>query len=334
MILLNFSIILPVRNGGEYVKDCVNSILCQTHTDFKLHILDNNSNDGTLEWLNSLNDERIEITTSSVSLSIEENWARVISLNKNEYMTLIGHDDRLLPNFLEEMKNLMNQFPNASLYQSHFNYINAKGDFVKKCKEMSEIYYSDNFLKSQIFQSFDSMGTGYVMRSKDYDLIGGIPNNYPGLIFADYELWLRLIDKSYLATTRLTLFEYRLHESVSKTFNAVGYQKAYLLYLKFLIYFIQFNEKNKNVINNYGHKFLLFYCSSLSFRLLKESKVRRTKKVSQYIAECKQLSTVLLKNGKKFYPYLSLKILFAILIDNSFLLSICYRIYRKIKYNN
>ena len=53
-----FSIILPVRNGGEYVKECINSILAQSYMGFELLVFDNNSSDGTLEWLNSIDDKR------------------------------------------------------------------------------------------------------------------------------------------------------------------------------------------------------------------------------------------------------------------------------------
>jgi glycosyltransferase involved in cell wall biosynthesis len=48
---VKFSIILPVKNGGEYVKECVQSILAQSCPDFNLHILENCSTDGTAEWL-------------------------------------------------------------------------------------------------------------------------------------------------------------------------------------------------------------------------------------------------------------------------------------------
>ena len=49
-----YSIILPVRNGGDYAKECVKGILSQTYSDFNLLVLDNNSNDGTLEWIKSI----------------------------------------------------------------------------------------------------------------------------------------------------------------------------------------------------------------------------------------------------------------------------------------
>ena len=101
-----FSIILPVKNGGEYLKLCVKSILGQTCQDFNLIILDNNSQDGSLQWISSLGDPRIVIHPSSKSLTIEENWGRIKNIAKNEYMTMIGHDDILHEFYLEEMDKL------------------------------------------------------------------------------------------------------------------------------------------------------------------------------------------------------------------------------------
>ncbi len=60
--MTRFSICLPVRNGMPYVKDCVQHILQQTCGDFELLILDNQSTDGTAEWLRSLTDPRISMS--------------------------------------------------------------------------------------------------------------------------------------------------------------------------------------------------------------------------------------------------------------------------------
>ena len=71
---MKYSIILPVRNGGEYVKACVNTILSQTLQDFNLLVLDNCSTDGTSEWLTSLQNEKIILFPADKPLTIEENW--------------------------------------------------------------------------------------------------------------------------------------------------------------------------------------------------------------------------------------------------------------------
>src|SRR2546423_4977854 len=115
-----YSIILPVRNGGEYVKECIQSILSQSLNDFNLIVLDNCSNDGTTEWIEQLNDERIVLHKADRPLTIEENWARILKVPKNEFITMIGHDDLLSTNYLTVMDDLIRKYPDASLYQTHF----------------------------------------------------------------------------------------------------------------------------------------------------------------------------------------------------------------------
>ena len=131
--MAKYSIVLPVRNGGEYIKECVHHILSQSLTDFQLHILDNCSTDGTSEWLQSLKDERIMIYPATQPLSIEQNWGRITSIPKNEFITLIGHDDILDANYLAVMDQLIRKHPRASLYQAHFRYIGPKGELLRRC---------------------------------------------------------------------------------------------------------------------------------------------------------------------------------------------------------
>ena len=133
-----FSIILPVKNGGDYVKECVDSILKQSYTDFNVFILDNNSDDGTLQWLQTIKDSRITIIPSSVSLSMEANWGRIKELPKHEYMTIIGHDDLFHEHYLQEMNHLETQA--YEIARSHlgtsFNIIKSNGfiQWSKKAK--------------------------------------------------------------------------------------------------------------------------------------------------------------------------------------------------------
>ena len=143
---MKFSIILPVKNGGEYVKECVQSILLQTYQEFNLHILENCSTDGTAEWLQTLEDDRVIIIPSERSLSIEENWARILSIQKNEFITIIGHDDLFDKDYLQTIKALIAQYPDASLYQTHFKFIDATGNFIRHCKPMDEKQTGAEFL--------------------------------------------------------------------------------------------------------------------------------------------------------------------------------------------
>lgn len=310
-----FSIILPVRNGGHYVKECVASIFSQTRNDFSLEVLDNCSTDGTLEWIQSLNDDRITCHPADKPLTIEENWNRILSIPKNEFITLIGHDDLLHPHYLQTMDDLIGQHPQASLYQTHFIFIDAGGNKMRSCLLMAEVQSADEFLACQFTKTLDSMGTGYMMRSKDFDTVGGMGLAYPKLIFADYALWVKLILLSYKATAATTAFSYRLHNSVSKLTNGEEYQHAFGQYVYFLAGLRKVNVKIAAVLDMYGKQMLLYFCESLSHRLLKTPVAQRKTSVAAYIDKCRRYAKIVIP-GQSFRPMLKPRILLAALLDN------------------
>lgn len=167
-----YSIILPVRNGGGYFKTCVNSVLNQTYPHFNLHILDNCSTDGTSEWIQSINDSRIIYLPADKPLAIEENWARILQIPKNKFMTMIGHDDVLLPDYLSVIDTLIEKHPDASLYQTHFRYINGNSAFIRNCLKMEENITPGFFLEKILNLVIDINGTGFMVRSSDYNAVG------------------------------------------------------------------------------------------------------------------------------------------------------------------
>lgn len=328
--MAKYSIILPVRNGGNYVKECVQSILSQTITDFNLHILDNCSTDGTTEWVQTIKDDRIKVLLAERPLSIEENWGRIITIPKNEFLTVIGHDDLLDPGYLMIMEQLINEHPDASLYQAHYRYIDGAGKFKRHCKPMDKVQYAHEFIAHHFLHIMDSMGTGYMMRAADYDQVGGMPS-YPNLIFADYELWVRLTVKNYKATAFTESFSYREHDSLSKTTDGVKYQEAFGKYVMFLHSLMNDYGKIKETIDRYGHTFLLYYCQSLSHRILKTPVKTRKLKVKEFINQCVYYAQKLIP-GQPFEPRKVFKIKIAEQFDSSAAGRSLFKLYKAISF--
>ena len=268
-----FSVILPVRNGGEHIKLCVSSILDQTYINFELLILENCSVDGTANWLKKIQDPRVKIFPSKESLSLEDNWARISSIKTSEFLTIIGHDDLLDTNYLEVMSKLIIKHPLATLYHAHFRYIDTNGAILRHCLPMCETQKMYEYVAMQFLQTLDSTGTGYMMRRKDFDLVGGF-NQYSDLIFGDYELWVKLIDLGYLATEPSECFSYREHSSASTKVKVVNYQSALSKYLIFLNKKSETNILLRNVIDKYGKNFLNYLCTDL---ILKGISLKRDK---------------------------------------------------------
>jgi len=311
-----YSIILPVRNGGSYVKECVAGILAQTIRDFDFIVLDNCSEDGTVEWLESLQDARIRIFRSDRLLSIGENWARVKDVPKSEFMTMIGHDDVLYPAYLEEMEALIQKHPGAGLYQAHYRYIDKDGAFVRNCLPMDEVQQAHEFLACQMSRTIDSTGTGYMMRAADYDRLGGIPPAYPNLIFADFELWVRLMLRGYKATTLKECFAYRVHDSVSRVTNGMLFQQAFGQYVEFILSIRDENKGVQQTVSRYGKVFLMYYCESLSHRLLKTPVSKRTMRVADFIRKCESYAEKLIP-GQSFEPLQKFRIRIARQLDGN-----------------
>ena len=61
------STIIPTYNCLNYLPKAIGSVLQQTHQDIEIIIIDDNSNDGTSTYLDSIDDDRIiTLTTSGV----------------------------------------------------------------------------------------------------------------------------------------------------------------------------------------------------------------------------------------------------------------------------
>ncbi|MEO5947605.1 MAG: glycosyltransferase [Chitinophagaceae bacterium] len=323
-----FSIILPVRNGGEYVKECVNSILAQSFTGFELLVLDNNSSDGTLEWLNAINDQRINVYPSAKSLSIEENWGRIVALEKGEFITLIGHDDLLENNYLEVLNGLILKNPEASLYQTHFKYIDSTGEIIRNCLPMVEKETAVSFLQKFLKKEIDVMGTGFMIRSADYEMLGGIPD-YPNLLFADFELWINLTKQSFKATAQDSCFSFRLHQSVTTISTDDKFHLAFERFVSFLQKLKKEGQDFNSVITENVTGFLLYYCRGLCHRLLRTPKKKRSGLTVKKLINSFNMHAVRLNVENNFHPENHGSILLAKMLDATAFGRVSFLIFKK-----
>lgn len=98
------SVIIPIYNRREYIYDCINSLLCQTHRNFEAIIIDDGSTDGTVEICKKLaeNDIRIKFFQSSHGgVSAARNCA--LEYATGEYVFFLDSDDMIYPLMLETL---------------------------------------------------------------------------------------------------------------------------------------------------------------------------------------------------------------------------------------
>lgn len=207
-----FTVIIPAYNGGEYLKQCLESVRAQAYTNFTVAILDDGSTDGSLEWLQGQNDPRLTIYPATEHLGIVRNWARTLTVPKAEFMTILGQDDLLDPNYLAVMDRLTQKHPNAGLYHAHFRFIDAHGSVMRSCRLLPERETAGEYLTALFTGQRDTYGSGYLMRSAHYETVGGI-RPFEKLLFADDALWMALMQGTYKATATEECFACRLHRA-------------------------------------------------------------------------------------------------------------------------
>ena len=271
---MKYSFIVPTYNSERWIQLCINSILAQTYTGFNIIILDSGSSDNTLQWLSSLNDRRIKIYPTTVRLDIVQNWQRAINVPRNEFMTIMGHDDILYPNYLNTINKLVESNPDAGLYQTHFNFIDADGKIIRAGVPMNKQLTPADFLNGILKNNIEITATGFMVRSKMYDEAGGIPP-YPQLLYADTELWLKLILKSYLAVAPETCFEFRFH--INNTSKSTG-EVRLIAFEKMIDFFGELEKENvtyKNLIHKNGLLFFKSYVIGSCHKLIYIQKENR-----------------------------------------------------------
>lgn len=102
------SIILPTYNRSKVIGRMIDSILSQSFRDFELLIIDDGSQDNTLEMLKQYQDSRIRVFTQNNSgVSSARNVG--IKNARGEYLVFVDSDDFLLEGFFEEISQTLQE---------------------------------------------------------------------------------------------------------------------------------------------------------------------------------------------------------------------------------
>lgn len=96
------SVIVPVHNGQDYLKNCINSILAQTYRPLEIIIVNDGSIDRTGEICRELENahENIFVLTME-DLGVSAGRNAGLDRMRGEYVTFVDADDRIHPRMLE-----------------------------------------------------------------------------------------------------------------------------------------------------------------------------------------------------------------------------------------
>jgi glycosyltransferase involved in cell wall biosynthesis len=113
------SIVTPVYNGAEFLRECFDSVLAQTYQNWEYIILNNASTDATLEIAEEYarQDSRIRVFSNEKLLPIIANHNKAFSLisEDSKYCKVVSADDWIYPECIEKLAGLAEANPSVGI---------------------------------------------------------------------------------------------------------------------------------------------------------------------------------------------------------------------------
>ncbi len=199
------TVVIPVYNRPQYVREAIESILRQTYSDFELLVIDDGSSDGTGEVVRSYANDRVRLVRHERNLGIPRTRNDGVRLARSEYVAFLDSDDVADPMRLERQVAFLDSHPDYAAVGAWVSWMNADGRPISRVKRKpvssSEIA-ALRLLRSGVENSA-SMARTSILR--DYW------HNEAYDVASDYELWARIAARYKLSNLPEVLVCRRLH---------------------------------------------------------------------------------------------------------------------------
>lgn len=181
------SVIVTSFNRRLLLESAVNSVLSQSFRNFELLILDNSSTDGTSEFLESLDDERIRVHIHApIGISSQRNLG--LELARAEFVAFLDDDDVWHPCKLENQFSKISINPDVALVYTGYRFYSDNGNHWG---EHSPVLSLDPFIQLLTTNDpFCGSASNPLMRKRYIQQVGSYDENVK--TGEDWEMYLRL----------------------------------------------------------------------------------------------------------------------------------------------
>lgn len=267
---IKISIILPVYNGEKYLAKSIESCLNQTFKNIELIIVNDCSNDGTLNIANQYaeRDNRVKIITNS------ENKKLPASLNighnacNGDFITWTSDDNWYE---LDALKILLDNLlsKDADVVYSNFALIDDKDQKIDSVTLLG--------VENLIFRNVISCC--FMYKKEVYQRNNGYNETY--FLIEDYDFWLRAALHSKFYQINQFLYNYRKHkESLTSQINVDNAKN--ILFKKnteamFLTFWKKFLKINYSEMAELSTRLLFFEKIEFDWLIVNNNKIKNIK---------------------------------------------------------
>lgn len=261
-----FSIIIPLHNKQDYIKQTIESVLKQTVGSFEVLVIDDGSTDDSANVVASIADSRVRLikqTNKGVSATRNNGIRRATG----KYVCFLDADDTWSNNFLEVVRNLFAEFPNAGLVCPSYQVDYGNRIFHPRWRGV-------DLEKDGLVTDFYEMATApfWICNSSciaiKREVLLNVDHWFPEneTVYEDFDLWIRLGAMYPVAHSNTICSTYRrITEKNARTAHTkkVVYSATYMNTLNLLMKSQDLSNKQKKCVHEIIDRRMVPYIFSL-----------------------------------------------------------------------
>jgi glycosyltransferase involved in cell wall biosynthesis len=205
------SVIIPIYNGEKTIGETIESVLKQTFTDFEVLVIDDGSQDSTLEVINKIQDSRLKVF-SYPNAGVSASRNRGLTHATGEFISFLDADDLWTPDKLEAQVKALQDNPQAAVAYSWTDWIDRSGQFLRSG---GHITVNGNAYETLLLRDFVESGSNPLIRREALAEVGNFDESLAH--GEDWDLWLRLAARYEFITVPAPQILYRVSATSAST---------------------------------------------------------------------------------------------------------------------
>lgn len=185
-----FSVVIPTYNHGHLIGRCLDSLLAQTYTNWEAIIVNNFSEDDTIDIVEGYNDSRIHLVNNANHGIIAVSRNKGLELAQGDWICLLDSDDWWTPNKIEECLPYLNDYDFI-----YTNMLISHGDRVSSKSLRGYQVSSESAYEKMLLQGNPCINSSVVFRKDLIDEVGLISEDRELIAVEDFDYWLRFAQK-------------------------------------------------------------------------------------------------------------------------------------------
>lgn len=213
------SVIIPLFNKAETIRNTIESVLRQTYSDFEIVIVDDGSTDRSIDIVKSISDLRIRIySQSNAGVSAARNIG--IENSRGEFVAFLDADDEWKTDYLKSQIRLTEKYPQCDVFASRYETCTNDGQIspavINKLLFQGNDGIVDNYFQVASCSEPPLFTSAVMVRRSAILEVGGFPHGIKS--GEDLLTWARLAARFKIAysTTPMVSFTIEGYNVTSK----------------------------------------------------------------------------------------------------------------------